>query len=601
MKHSRIISVLLAAVLLFGVLCAACGKQPAEPEPGEAPTTKPAPTEVPTESPTETPEPFPAETPEPVPAESPEPDDGIPVRLKNGGRLSFLDPERIEIPPLSEMVYARPDFAALNADLDALTQKAAVCTDADELLNDWYTVFPRYQSAVSMCSLAFFRYTMDCADDTFAKEYDYCDEQGTITEEKLFALYAAFADSPCRDALEQAYFGEGFFKDYDAFNTADDAFYALLQQENDLLFRYYALTGAANLSSREEIKQNHDAVGELFLELVKVRQQIAAAKGYENYMDYRYAVEYGRDYTTAQAREYLTLVQTDLAPMTQNSAVTGYESEYGFWNESKAMEYLESAAEKMGGPILEAFRFMTGHTLYDISYAPNKMGIAYTSYLDDYEAPFVFVNPDAKDLLIALFHEYGHFTDYYRNYGIAGDYETGETYSQAMVYLAFAYADPFNDSQRQKNLRATVSQLLIYSVLQEGVYADFELQVYALPVEELTLERLDEIFAQCMKDYGLRRVDGVGSDGFYWIAYNHFFAYPGYVISYSVSAIAALEICRLEAEEPGAGVDAFCRLLNRTHGKKFTAVLEEAGLSDPFEASSVEKTAMFLRETFGMN
>ena len=104
-----------------------------------------------------------------------------------------------------------------------------------------------------------------------------------------------------------------------------------------------------------------------------------------------------------------------------------------------------------------------------------------------------------------------------------------------------------------------------------------------------------------MNDYGLRRVDGVGSDGFYWIAYNHFFAYPGYVISYSVSAIAAMEICMLEAEEPGAGVDAFCRLLSRTHGKKFAAVLEEAGLNSPFEEATLKEAAEYLKDVFGID
>ena len=87
----------------------------------------------------------------------------------------------------------------------------------------------------------------------------------------------------------------------------------------------------------------------------------------------------------------------------------------------------------------------------------------------------------------------------------------------------------------------------------------------------------------------------------YWSVYQHFFAYPGYVISYSDSALASLQICRLEAEEPGAGVDAFCRLLARTRGKKFAAVLAEAGLDSPFEAATLEKTADFLKEVFEMN
>ena len=59
--------------------------------------------------------------------------------------------------------------------------------------------------------------------------------------------------------------------------------------------------------------------------------------------------------------------------------------------------------------------------------------------------------------ILVVFHEFGHFTDWYCNYGSIGSYETGETYSQAMQYLAFNYADHFTDRARTQNLRATLA------------------------------------------------------------------------------------------------------------------------------------------------
>ncbi|MCR5552601.1 MAG: hypothetical protein K6F19_05725, partial [Oscillospiraceae bacterium] len=109
------------------------------------------------------------------------------------------------------------------------------------------------------------------------------------------------------------------------------------------------------------------------------------------------------------------------------------------------------------------------------------------------------------------------------------------------------------------------------------------------------------IFGQCMEDYGIAGLSGVRFKSNYWSVYQHFFAYPGYVISYSDSAVAAMQICRMEAEEPGAGVEAFCRLLGRTHGKKFAAVLAEVGLDSPFEEAALEKTAAFLKDAFDMD
>ena len=581
----RVFSLFMTAAFLISLCCAGCAPKPGSVTGTETPTAEV--TAMPTEAPATEPA-----------TEAP---DGIPVRLQNGGKLSFLPEEPLEIPQLSEMVYARPDAEKLIADIEALTAKVPGCDDAEELLNDYYPIAEQIQNLSSMDAIAFFRYCMDMSSDYYADEYDYCEEQYAIEAEKENELYAAFAASPCRDALERAYFGEGFFLDYDDFNAADGTYFDLKQQENDLLFRYYELASTADYTDYSDISKNHEASGNIFIELVKVRQRIAEAKGYDNYMDYSYACEYRRDYTTAEAREYLSLVKTYLAPLMQNTQIADKYSDYSNWSESKSMEMLSAAAERMGGAVWEAFRFMSGHGLYDISYSRNKMSIGYTSYIGNYESPYIFVDPESKDVLITLFHEFGHFTDWYYNYGIAGDYETGETYSQAMQYLAFAYADPFSDSARFANLRATLSDLLVYSVLQEGAYADFELQVYALAPEELTVENLDAIFGQCMEDYGIAGVKGVRFRNIFWSVYQHFFAYPGYVISYSDSAVAAMQICRLEAEEPGAGVEAFCRLLERTHGKKFAAVLADVGLDSPFDAAALEKTAAFLRDAFDMD
>lgn len=588
MKRTAI--ALLMAVLMLCSLC--CAEKPAETANTPLPTagSDSAPTEPAAEDPTASPT-------EAAATSAPE---GIPVRMVNGGRLSFLPEEPLSVPTLSEMVYTRPDTSEMIAKMEALTEKVPACGDAEELLNDYYETVPLMQSFLSMSELSFVRYCADTSDEFFADEYEYCYEQYGIVSEKENALYAAFAASPCRDALEEAYFGEGFFEDYDEFNEANEAYYELKQQENDLLFEYYDLVGEANLYSAAGIDENYEAIGNVFIELVKVRQQIAKAKGYDSCMDYLYACEYKRDYSTAEARVYLDQMKTLIAPLMLNNKITGEYAYYSNWSESRAMEYLSSAAERMGGPIWESCRFLSGHELYDIAYSGNKLSIGFTDYIADYEAPVIFIDPDSKDLLTTLFHEFGHFVDYYSNYGNSGGIETSETYSQAMQYLAFKYADPFSESARENNLRAALSDLLVYSILREGAYGDFELQVCSLAPEELTLDRIDAVYAQCMEDYGLGGLDDMCSYSKYWIAYGHFFERPGYVIAYSVSAVSALQICRLEAEEPGAGIEAFCRLLERTHGKKFAAVLEEAGLDSPFETETMEKTAEFLKQAFDM-
>ena len=577
MDRDRIIALLLAAVLL-GACFVGCSKKPTEAIVTPGPTVEAA-TEVPASE-----GPF-----------------AVPVRMNNGGDLSFLTEAALSVPKLSEMTYARPDTEKLISEIETLIDSAPGYDSADGLLRAYYEIAIRLHNYETMYQLSYYRFCLDPDDDHYADEYGFCDEQYVIVEEKKGALYAALAASPFRNELEQACFGEGFFAEYDGFSEADEQYFALKQRENELLFEYYELSANNDPETDAEIQWWHETVGGIFIELVKVRQQIAAAKGFDNYMDYIYASEYKRDYTTEQAREFLDQVRAQLVPLMQDSRIANEFSVYSMTDESMSMEFLSSAAENMGDPVWEAFRFMSGHELYDIESSPKKMDIGYTSYLPDYEAPFIFIDPDSKALTSTLFHEFGHFADAYCGYGFSDSYEISETYSQAMQYLAYDYADGFTDSQRARNLRATLSDLLVYSVLRQGAFGDFELRAYSLEPEELTIDKLDAVYEQCIRDYGLFDYGGFDFKSIYWCFYGHFFGYPGYVISYSVSAVASLQICRMETEEPGAGVEAFRRLLGRSRGVRFSAFLNEAGLDSPFDADTMTKTAAFLKKAFGLD
>ena len=521
-------------------------------------------------------------------------DGGVPVRWQNGGKMSFLPQEALTIPNLSEMPYARPDTESLFAAYDALTAKTADCSDAEALLADYYALLPERQSFETMYWIACFRYCLDTSVDYYFDEYDYCEEQVPLMEEKESTLFAAFAASPCRDALEQAYFGAGFFEDYDRFQAGGEEYLRLKAQENTLLDQYYETVASWDWD-RNTLTQYHDTVAPLFVELVKVRQQIAAAKGYESFSDYAYADIFQRDYTTAQTQDYLYQVREKLVPLVKSMYAHNpmlLNASYPFIKSADTAGQLSAAAEQLGGPIWEAFRFMEGHQLYDNSVSSSKYPINYSTYLPSYEAPIVFVSDGDFCMLT---HEFGHFVDSYCTYGDDIDdmrLDIAEIYSQAMVFLVTAYNPAFNEEQQARALRVALRDLLQHSIIRQAAFADFELQVYALEPDEITVDRIDTIYAQCAKDYYF---DDYSLNKMHWSEIPHFFQYPSYVISYSTSAVAAMQVCRLEAEQPGAGVEAYCRLLNRTHHRKFSFVLNEAGLDSPFEEATMQKTADFLK------
>ena len=442
-----------------------------------------------------------------------------------------------------------------------------------------------------MYGIAHYQYCMDTNIDYYYDEYDFCDEQSPLLEEKESALFAAFAASPCRDALEQAYFGAGFFEDYDVFQAGGEEYLRLKAQENTLLDQYYETVASWDWD-RNTLTQYHDTVAPLFVELVKVRQQIAAAKGYESFSDYAYADIFHRDYTTAQTQDYLYQVREKLVPLVKSMYAHNpmlFNASYPFIKSADTAGQLSAAAEQLGGPIWEAFRFMEGHQLYDNSDSSSKYPTSYSTYLPSYEAPIVFVSDGD---FCTLSHEFGHFVNFYCTYGDFIGQDIDEIYSQAMVFLVTAYNPAFNEEQQARALRVALRDLLQRSIIRQAAFADFELQVYALEPDEITVDRIDTIYAQCAKDYYF---DDYSLNKMHWSEIPHFFLYPSYVISYSTSAVAAMQVCRLEAEQTGDGVDAFCRLLNRTHHRKFSFVLDEAGLDSPFAESTMQRSVDFLR------
>ena len=590
MTKRQLLTLLLTIALVFSMLTG-CGKSTETTSPESA-----TPNTAESESPGSETESQNPETEESQP-EEPELDEDIPIRYKNKGVLSFLPEEPITIPKFSEMECEKIDVEPLLAKMDALIEKAKVCEDADEFLSDYYAVLPELYHYYQMSTLSYIRYTQDHMRYSTKETFDYFLEPDELIAQKDDELCEVLAESPMRDDLEKAYFsgpyyGEDFFDDYE---PVSEEYWDLSMQEGELFQQYYDLTAdGIYINDNNDVARNHDSLAELFVEMVKVRNQQAIELGYENYMEYAYPKLFQRDYSPEEIKEFLKQVKTCLVPLAKHDEIWDANSVEEWLPDSwRAYAKLQAFAKQMGGTIWDAFRFMNAYELYDIATNARKMNVAYVNYLPEYETPVIIINGGSYTTFA---HEFGHFVDRFDNYN-EGSSDISEIYSQLMEYLYLKH-DDVPQEDRNKNIQADIGGTLTYAIFRECAYADFELQVYELAPEELTPENIDAIFFECMKNYGVLRGAEGEIEGKRWIAYHHFFDRAGYVIGYATSAIAVLEICAMDAENPGAGLDAFNRLLDRTPGKQFSAVIEEAGLENPFEASTLNKIAEFIKKTF---
>lgn len=282
------------------------------------------------------------------------------------------------------------------------------------------------------------------------------------------------------------------------------------------------------------------------VQLVKLRQQIATAAGFDSYAEFAYDYLYQRDYSPEQTLTYLDQVRTQIAPILVGIG-SKVPKKQGTASGS-TFEYVKELAQNAGGSVAEAFELMETGALYDIGYSNTKMNAGFTTYLANYEVPYIFFN---GGMATGVVHEFGHFCEGYVSQGHPSNVDTAEVYSQGMEYMSMFYAD------------GTQNETAAYSLLQcyvlAAAEADFEHRMYQLPPEEVTADNIIKLYTQVGTDWKLSYVGGFNKQSLLMTL--HYYFSPMYMLSYAISGDAALQLYELEVQESGAGRRCYEQLL----------------------------------------
>lgn len=527
------------------------------------------------------------------------------------------------MPKFFEIPYRRPDMTAITERYEALI--AALEADKlseDEAISQLEQVYSLYDDFYTMQAVADLRYYHDVTDSFYAVESDWFLENEPKMDQLFDELCSASANCALAETLDSRFWGDWVVDSYGGrtSSTLDPAFLALAKQENAALsdYRhaaadptiqwkgkersYWDLQEDATISRREwaEIRSLYydkyaPIFGEIYLRLVRVRQEIAAYLGLDSYEQYAYALLYGRDFTSAKAEELLHSIRTDIAPLYDELSLNRrWDSlRYTEVNEQEILAALRTAARKMGGVIDSAFRDMVSYELYDIDISEKKGDVSYQCYLYTYDNPFVFLKTEGfSDDILNFGHEFGHFVDAWYNHDATSSHDLSEVFSQGMEYLLL--------TRLPKNYRKELTEYKLLDTAdtftQQGSYAAFEQAVYARPAADWTPEQLNSLSLRLAKEYGYFQP---GDEDYYaksWIDVSHFFDSPFYVIGYCVSNIAACQLYALECEQEGKGLDAWNQMLPRNYDNFLDTVIKQGGLDDPFSADGMKKIAALLRE-----
>lgn len=495
--------------------------------------------------------------------------------------------------PYRKMEYQRPDVTVVQQALDAACQ-AAEGQDTGEILEAVYSFYDAYDWFYTCYALAQIRYSGDLTDIYWEQEADYCGQSSALVDQALETLNDTLAQSPCRQSLEEEFFGEGFFDSYDGENLWDEEFSDMLTREAQLESRYYELS-EQSLDYECGSEEYYDAcagdMAQLLVELIALRQEMAAYWGYSDFAQYAGDFYYYRDYTTAQSEALLEDIRQELVPLYRRyNTAQAWEASWEPSFEQQTLSYVRKAAKNMGGMVAEAFSLMESAGLYDIAYGENKYHSSFEIYLLSYQEPFIFMNPTltAYDQL-TLAHEFGHFCNDYASFGSCAGLDVMEFFSQGMEYLSLCYGE---------NTQALTQVKLLDSLctyVEQAANASFEQQMYELEGEALTVENLYALYDQVARSYGL---DGEGYDCREFVTIPHYFTDPMYMISYVVSNDAAMQLYRMEQEQPGAGLKLYEENLS-TEEVYFLVFLDSAGLESPFASSRMAQVRELFEEELG--
>ena len=354
-----------------------------------------------------------------------------------------------------------------------------------------------------------------------------------------------------------------------------------------------------------------EKVAEYYRQMIVLNNQIAVMNGYNNYYDYATKEIYGRDYSAEDLNKFHGYVRSNISSKIdglieawRNVKLGSNEDLYNAFmdrdfdsmDDNYVMMYFDSLGDtNMGIAMSDVFE--NENCVFTNSGNPHPT--AFQTWLYETEKPFCLFGGQKSSTTVI--HEVGHYYAAYTNDDI-GDYDLCETHSQGNEFL---FMDFCSDKLPKNVFKSAIMYQLINTcgtITFASIVDQFEQAVYSLPnetVANMTDKDFDAIMDNIIEsnsEYSAA-ISAFGIDlNEYWksVAVSN----AVYYISYSVSAVAALNIYSMVLENEEAAYAAY-RALVETPGIEemgYVEALAAAGITSPFDESSHKKVAKLIND-----
>lgn len=518
-----------------------------------------------------------------------------------------------------DMVYARPDLDALSADFERIPDLAAG-ENAEELFALYDSLLMQIQEISKMDTLATLQNEIDLSNTYYEEEMNLLDNELTRIDNRMNDATQTILDSSHKDAFIHR-MGEDFIARYE-FNSKlnspeieelSDQENALITEYKKLLSKEYTTTykgvevtiddldfSDPNIATPyyDIVQQKNQECAAVYKELLTVRTKIAKTLGYDSYANYAYDC-LGRDFTKEDAAAFSAMVKEYLVPLYQDlDAAYYYEIQNASADSTLTIEdgfpILRAAlSEEFPAAMTEALDYMLDHDLYIMDDDPNMMPAGFTTLIDGFAAPYLFINTSVYTDPSTLFHEFGHYYNFYLMgstlWNDSNNLDLAEIHSQGLELLMFAYYNSVY-GENADLMEVSVILDLLYSILAGCCEDEFQQAVYKNPY--MSIDDMNALHGRLYSEY-------FGYPLYYeWVDIHHHFETPFYYISYATSAISAFEIWDISQSDRDLALDCYRSISQNTLNCGYLAPLERAGLSNPFTSDMVIDLADTLYEEY---
>lgn len=325
--------------------------------------------------------------------------------------------------------------------------------------------------------------------------------------------------------------------------------------------------------------------GPIFEDLVAVRNEIAQYAGYENYNEYAYERMYGRNYTPEDAKALTGKIRDIIAKYSDLSTKTAEPATAlgEMIGDADAMLEALHTATKDIDPILDStWKMLTEYGLYEIGTGSSRTSGGYCSKLPAYGTAVIFLTTDCTPWynMSSLIHEFGHFSNYLvaQSDNVAVGTESMDVAEIQSIGLEMLALDKYGEiyGENADTMKLAILGDALRRLATEGILTEFEIAIYENPGQ--SYEEMSLLWDTLNEKYGY---SPLGRSNHSWMNSLQFIEKPGYVISYVVSELSAIEIWHIAETDRDAAVDAYIDMLYVcTAGANYFEATKQAGLSD---------------------